>query len=549
MVLKVMSNPHLFANECKDVNVTGDYLIEAKECIGTQALARMFSGKSKRGGGGFVSAASVENWIITLEYARDNPEEKDDDVYQAREINPLPEWNEYVKLIKKPIDDVVIESWKSLSLTKIGDEAKKYGITLGIRNTKSRVNLRERMFVMVERRKKLFWTNDKQDEEKKYIREANEIPRNYNFYNVFKLREMVQEHGVNSTGLNKQHLVEILNEKTEVENQEKISEMTLIDLKNLARENGFNEYNNMKKEELVNLLEKFEEEQKQKKEKQDEEKDQITMCGITVISRKEDNYINATQLCKAGDKLFNNWRRNQKTEGFLTELSTSTRIRVDMLIQVILDVPNEFRGTWVHPRVAINIAQWISPEFDVKVSGWIYELLTTGSVRLERPIRALTNLNEYDIEAERMEYELTNFEEFSRDMVLYVAYIGGNSSGDSLLKIGYSDGKLVGRNLKHQSSESPYKQWRLVKLFKISGRPIEKEVHEFLRAYRVDFLKQKEIFKPIKMTIEAFCCKIENFLKVNDLPMRCQILEQENNSLRMENISLKMEIMNLKFQS
>ena len=23
--------------------------------------------------------------------------------------------------------------------------------------------------------------------------------------------------------------------------------------------------------------------------------------------------------------------------------------------------------TWVHPQVAINIAQWISPEFDVKV--------------------------------------------------------------------------------------------------------------------------------------------------------------------------------------
>ena len=33
------------------------------------------------------------------------------------------------------------------------------------------------------------------------------------------------------------------------------------------------------------------------------------------------------------------------------------------------------RKTWVHPQVAINIAQWISPEFDVQVSKWIFELI------------------------------------------------------------------------------------------------------------------------------------------------------------------------------
>ena len=36
----------------------------------------------------------------------------------------------------------------------------------------------------------------------------------------------------------------------------------------------------------------------------------------------------------------------------------------------------------VHPQVAINIAQWISPDFDVKVSAWIYELVLTGKVEL-----------------------------------------------------------------------------------------------------------------------------------------------------------------------
>jgi hypothetical protein len=37
-----------------------------------------------------------------------------------------------------------------------------------------------------------------------------------------------------------------------------------------------------------------------------------------------------------------------------------------------------------HPQVAINIAQWISPEFDVMVSKWIFELFLTGSLDLNK---------------------------------------------------------------------------------------------------------------------------------------------------------------------
>ncbi len=44
---------------------------------------------------------------------------------------------------------------------------------------------------------------------------------------------------------------------------------------------------------------------------------------------------------------------------------------------------NSERATWVHPQVAINIAQWISPEFDVKVSGWVYEIMVTGKVDIK----------------------------------------------------------------------------------------------------------------------------------------------------------------------
>jgi hypothetical protein len=102
--------------------------------------------------------------------------------------------------------------------------------------------------------------------------------------------------------------------------------------------------------------------------------------GFIIEHREEDGYINVTNLCKAGGKLFKNWKKTQKTKDFIQVLSRSVLNGTDLLIKTESGGLNENRGTWVHPQVAINIAQWISPQFDVKVSGWVYEIMMTGKV-------------------------------------------------------------------------------------------------------------------------------------------------------------------------
>ena len=37
---------------------------------------------------------------------------------------------------------------------------------------------------------------------------------------------------------------------------------------------------------------------------------------------------------------------------------------------------NEIRGTWVHPQVAIHLAQYLSPEFSVKVTEWVFDWMS-----------------------------------------------------------------------------------------------------------------------------------------------------------------------------
>jgi len=101
-----------------------------------------------------------------------------------------------------------------------------------------------------------------------------------------------------------------------------------------------------------------------------------TWNGVEIRRRPSDGYVNATAMCKAYGKLFNDYGRLDRTTQYVRALSRSTGFPVDLLIQMITTGPNELRGTWVHPRIAVDLARWLHPEFAVMMDGWFLESFT-----------------------------------------------------------------------------------------------------------------------------------------------------------------------------
>lgn len=108
--------------------------------------------------------------------------------------------------------------------------------------------------------------------------------------------------------------------------------------------------------------------------------DRITDNDV-VPQRITDGYFNATAMCKATGKQINDYNRLSTTQAFLQELSSETGIPVSGLVQSIKGGKPDLQGTWVHPQVAINLAQWLSPRFAVLVSKWVIEW-STGAIQL-----------------------------------------------------------------------------------------------------------------------------------------------------------------------
>lgn len=96
--------------------------------------------------------------------------------------------------------------------------------------------------------------------------------------------------------------------------------------------------------------------------------------GVIIPQNPRDGYINATAMCKKANRNFSTYYRAKSTVDFLSELSADVQICTSQLIQIVKggsDVKSQ--GTWVHPQVAIHLAQWLSPQFAVQVSKWVFE--------------------------------------------------------------------------------------------------------------------------------------------------------------------------------
>ena len=118
----------------------------------------------------------------------------------------------------------------------------------------------------------------------------------------------------------------------------------------------------------------------------------LVLNGITIEVDPQTLIMNATQMCGAAGKLFGNYRRLDSTEQFLKELSSDIHISITGLIYTIPCERPELQDTWVDWRVALHLAQWLSPAVQVQVTKWI------GELRIEND-QLLTQINELQASA------------------------------------------------------------------------------------------------------------------------------------------------------
>jgi KilA-N domain len=108
-----------------------------------------------------------------------------------------------------------------------------------------------------------------------------------------------------------------------------------------------------------------------------------------LIRQRKDGYLSATDMCQACNKRWNNWYRLDSTREYLEALQRRNYSDVSNSGLIDSTVGN-VGGTWIYRKVAIRLAQWLSPDFAVSVDEWIEEVLFSAYKEQEQKVLPLS---------------------------------------------------------------------------------------------------------------------------------------------------------------
>ena len=93
--------------------------------------------------------------------------------------------------------------------------------------------------------------------------------------------------------------------------------------------------------------------------------------------------INATEMAKVFGKRLQNFARLKQTKDFIQVLkSDSSHVSDREIIRIVKGGRQDLQGTWYCDILALKLAAWLSPQFEVWIYAKITELLTTGKAQL-----------------------------------------------------------------------------------------------------------------------------------------------------------------------
>jgi hypothetical protein len=256
----------------------------------------------------------------------------------------------------------------------------------------------------------------------------------------------------------------------------------------------------------------------------------LNLNGISIQSRNSDNYINATQICKAGGKKFNDWHRLENTKVLIETIYNMEKLKTGIPVLNIIDVKvgGCKSGTWIHPDLAVQLAQWVSPHFAIQVSRWIRELFTLGSVSISDGEKEEDKKedNTLVIENQQLRDELERFRIQNLDLLTYkklnakeeTIYIVStlNYASQGIYKVGRTRNTMRARNIGHNVCSIPGDKVFVLGEFKVHDcKLLESDIHSKLKGIRVH--NTREFYQcPFDLLYSLVDMIVHNDEQVND---------------------------------
>jgi len=258
---------------------------------------------------------------------------------------------------------------------------------------------------------------------------------------------------------------------------------------------------------------------------------ELVVEQFRIQARASDGYINATQLCQVGGKRFNDWYRLENTKALCEALSSDAGISATKIIESTKGGNSQLQGSWIHPDLAVQLAQWISPAFGIRVSRWVREILTTGHTSLDPKSNEELILLQIELQREQEQrkrietnhkhlLQKREYHKFQKGPCFYII-----RASDDALKIGF-DGVDINERFRTYRTSIPEMKV-LYMIYSPRAQLIEENMLARYAEFRVEtnheFLKEISLLE-LTGTVDT----LVNFFRLPSQPVPAEEIRQYN---------------------
>jgi len=225
---------------------------------------------------------------------------------------------------------------------------------------------------------------------------------------------------------------------------------------------------------------------------------------MSYFQKTGDPYFNATDMAIFFNKKVYEWRRREETKEYIFALKNAHHEFKDGADPLLKIKKGKYGGTYLHKRLALQFARWCSPDFEVALDDFIYNLIEENRKKKEALEEAKTGFRPLT-NAVQKAHEKPKGYHFSTEADLFNRIVVGMSAADfrkeNNLPKGISIRPYLNSNQLDMIKELQQIDTYLIKIGVL---------YDDRKKKLIEFYKQETKPKEISHEDEAECTKILN---------------------------------------
>ena len=112
------------------------------------------------------------------------------------------------------------------------------------------------------------------------------------------------------------------------------------------------------------------------------------MADVSLLQKSDELYFNATSIAKQFGKKPSEWLDSKQGNEYISVILEAENFRYENLVNT--KIGGKYQGTWLHKKLTLPFARWLSVKFEYDLDKWIQDRVESEHLRQQHRLKLKT---------------------------------------------------------------------------------------------------------------------------------------------------------------